>query len=247
MVPQVRRQDELRRRRADAEVREARCVRRDDVVDPQQRHLVRRERRHRRDTGGIWPSSPRRRTAPAPATPCGRFRAPPAPSARHSCRPWGRPARRSCPSPPRHASARWAASAMSPTKTGWKRVVPATNSGVRKSPSSFIFGIPSKNTGKTGTRRTMDAKRLKKSSSGPNTRLGLKTVASGKASLTLASPGGLGARILRRRGRIGADRRDVQQVGRRRHPPPPARCGPAKPRGRRRSSAARARRGYRSG
>ena len=80
---------------------------------------------------------------------------------------------------------------MSPTKTGWNRVVPASNSGVRKSPSSFIFGMPSKNSGSTGTRRTMDAKRLKKSSSGPNTRLGLKMVALGNASLTAASPAAL--------------------------------------------------------
>ena len=37
----------------------------------------------------------------------------------------------------------------------------------------------------------MDAKRLKKSSSGPNTRLGLKIVALGNASLTAASPAAL--------------------------------------------------------
>ena len=80
---------------------------------------------------------------------------------------------------------------MSPTKTGWKRVVPASNSGVRKSPSSFMRGSPSKKSGSTGTSRTMEAKRLKKSSSGPNTRLGLKTVASGKASLTASSPAAL--------------------------------------------------------
>ena len=60
----------------------------------------------------------------------------------------------------------------------------------------------------------MDAKRLKKSSSGPNTRLGRKMVASGNASLIVGLAGGLGARVFRGRGGIGADRRHVEQVGR---------------------------------
>ena len=101
---------------------------------------------------------------------------------------------------------------MSPTKTGWNRVVPATNSGVRKSPSSFIFGIPSKNSGNTGTSRTMDAKRLKKSSSGPNTRLGPEDGGAGERLPDGGFARRLGARIRGRRGGIGADRRDVEQV-----------------------------------
>ena len=77
---------------------------------------------------------------------------------------------------------------MSPTKTGWKRVVPATNSGVRKSPSSFIFGSPSKNHGQDRDQPHHGREAVEEVVLGPNTRLGRKTVALGNAFLTAASP-----------------------------------------------------------
>ena len=70
-------------------------------------------------------------------------------------------------------SARATASPTSPAYTGWKRVRPPPISG------------------RTGLSAAMAAKRLKKSSSGPNTTEGRNTVAVGMAARTAASPAAL--------------------------------------------------------
>ena len=62
-------------------------------------------------------------------------------------------------------------------------------------------------------KRAMLAKRLKKPSSGPKMIEGRKMTASGTVSSTAVSPSGLGARIVRLRVGIGADRRAVGQAG----------------------------------
>jgi hypothetical protein len=65
------------------------------------------------------------------------------------------------------------ASATSPTKAGWNRVSPPPTSG------------------SAGENRAMPAKRLKKSSSGPNRIEGRKMVAEGTAASTAFSPSAL--------------------------------------------------------
>ena len=84
-----------------------------------------------------------------------------------------RRARRSCRGRALPSTARAIASPTSPAKTGWKRVLPPPISG------------------RAGDSRAIAAKRLKKSSSGPNTIDGRMITASGTASRMPASPSAL--------------------------------------------------------